>query len=93
MQNDDFFDALVDAPDIRPVVTRHEQGAAYMAMGAAQVTGGAGCDEEGGHQDGEKIKGVHRISGHGTCLAAAEPCRIPVIINIEYRSHHAERLE
>ncbi|MFQ5556021.1 MAG: thiamine pyrophosphate-binding protein, partial [Acidimicrobiales bacterium] len=39
VQNDDFFDALVDAPDIRPVVTRHEQGAAYMAMGAAQVTG------------------------------------------------------
>lgn len=39
VQNDDFFDALVDAPDIRPVVARHEQGAAYMAMGAAQVTG------------------------------------------------------
>ena len=39
VQNDDFFDALVDAPEIRPIVTRHEQGAAYMAMGAAQVTG------------------------------------------------------
>ncbi len=39
VQNDDFFDALVDAPDIAPVVTRHEQGAAYMALGAAQVTG------------------------------------------------------
>jgi acetolactate synthase-1/2/3 large subunit len=39
VQNDDFFDSLVDAPDIRPVVARHEQGAAYMAMGAAQVTG------------------------------------------------------
>ncbi len=39
VQNDLFFDALVDARDIRPVVTRHEQGAAYMAMGAAQVTG------------------------------------------------------
>ena len=39
VQNDDFFDQLVDARDIRPVVTRHEQGAAYMAMGAAQVTG------------------------------------------------------
>ena len=38
VQNDDFFDALVDARDIRPVVTRHEQGAAYMALGAAQVT-------------------------------------------------------
>jgi acetolactate synthase I/II/III large subunit len=39
VQNDDFFDVLVDAPDISPIVTRHEQGAAYMAMGAAQVTG------------------------------------------------------
>jgi acetolactate synthase-1/2/3 large subunit len=39
VQNDDLFDVLVDARDIRPVVTRHEQGAAYMAMGAAQVTG------------------------------------------------------
>ena len=39
VQNDDFFDRLVDARDIRPVVTRHEQGAAYMAVGAAQATG------------------------------------------------------
>ncbi len=39
VQNDALFDALVDAPDIRAIVTRHEQGAAYMAMGAAQVTG------------------------------------------------------
>jgi len=39
VQNDDFFGALLDAPDIRPIVTRHEQGAAYMAMGAAQATG------------------------------------------------------
>jgi acetolactate synthase-1/2/3 large subunit len=39
VQNDDFFDALVDARDITPIVTRHEQGAAYMAMGHAQATG------------------------------------------------------
>lgn len=39
VQNDDFFDALVDTPEITPIVTRHEQGAAYMAMGAAQATG------------------------------------------------------
>ena len=38
VQNDDFFDALFDARDIRPIATRHEQGAAYMALGAAQVT-------------------------------------------------------
>lgn len=39
VQNDDFFDVLVDATDIRPIVARHEQGAAYMAMGASQVHG------------------------------------------------------
>jgi acetolactate synthase-1/2/3 large subunit len=39
VQNDDFFDALVDAPDIRPIVSRHEQGAAYMANGASLVAG------------------------------------------------------
>lgn len=39
VQNDDFFDALFDAKDIRPIVTRHEQGAAYMAFGASVVTG------------------------------------------------------
>ncbi|MBT8241418.1 MAG: TPP-binding protein [Acidimicrobiia bacterium] len=39
VQNDDFFDALVDARDITPIVTRHEQGAAYMAMGHAQAAG------------------------------------------------------
>lgn len=39
VQNDDFFNALFDSPEIRPIVARHEQGAAYMAMGAAQVTG------------------------------------------------------
>ncbi len=44
VQNDPFFDRLVDAPDIRTIVTRHEQGAAYMALGASQVTGGpAAC--------------------------------------------------
>jgi acetolactate synthase-1/2/3 large subunit len=39
VQNDDFFDALVDAADIRPIVSRHEQGAAYMANGASLVAG------------------------------------------------------
>jgi acetolactate synthase-1/2/3 large subunit len=39
VQNDDFFDALVDAEDIRPIVSRHEQGAAYMANGASLVAG------------------------------------------------------
>jgi acetolactate synthase I/II/III large subunit len=40
VQNDPFFAALHDNRDrIRAVHTRHEQGAAYMATGAAQATG------------------------------------------------------
>jgi acetolactate synthase-1/2/3 large subunit len=40
IQNDAFFNALHDAGNsIRAVHTRHEQGAAYMALGAAQATG------------------------------------------------------
>ena len=40
VQNDPFFDAVIDACDwLEVIVTRHEQGCAYMAMGAAQVTG------------------------------------------------------
>ena len=36
VQNDDFFDALHGVKDALEVVhTRHEQTAAYMAMGAA----------------------------------------------------------
>ena len=37
VQNDHFFNALFDHTDmITPIQTRHEQGAAYMATGAAQ---------------------------------------------------------
>jgi len=40
VQNDDFFDVLYDNTDaIKPIHTRHEQGAAYMALGAAMATG------------------------------------------------------
>ena len=40
VQNDPFFDAVFDARDwLEVTVTRHEQGCAYMAMGAAQATG------------------------------------------------------
>lgn len=39
IQNDPFFDALFDSRAIRPIHTRHEQGAAYMALGAALATG------------------------------------------------------
>ena len=40
VQNDHLFDALFKAQDrIRTVHTRHEQGAAYMALGATLATG------------------------------------------------------
>src|SRR4051812_40193134 len=40
VQNDHLFDALFKASDrIRTIHTRHEQGAAYMAVGAAVATG------------------------------------------------------
>ena len=40
VQNDHLFDALYKASDrIRTSITRHEQGAAYMALGAALATG------------------------------------------------------
>ena len=40
VHNDALFDALFKASDrIRTVHTRHEQGAAYMALGAALATG------------------------------------------------------
>ena len=40
VQNDYLFDALHGAQDrIRTVHTRHEQGAAYMALGAAMASG------------------------------------------------------
>ena len=42
VQNDGFFDRLFDRTDrITPIQTRHEQGAAYMATGAALATGRA----------------------------------------------------
>ena len=40
VQNDDFFDALYDEQDkVSPIQARHEQGAAYMALGATLATG------------------------------------------------------
>lgn len=40
VQNDHFFNALYDQTDkVFPLQTRHEQGAVYMALGAALATG------------------------------------------------------
>src|SRR5262245_44337363 len=44
VQNDCLFNALYDAGDkIRVIHTRHEQGAAYMALGYALSTGNVGA--------------------------------------------------
>jgi acetolactate synthase I/II/III large subunit len=44
VQNDAFFNALHDAGDrLRPIVTRHEQGAGYMAYGYAAASGRPGA--------------------------------------------------
>src|SRR5439155_9835055 len=44
VQNDALFGALYDAHGaIRVIHTRHEQGAAYMALGYARSTGGVGA--------------------------------------------------
>jgi thiamine pyrophosphate-dependent acetolactate synthase large subunit-like protein len=37
-----LYDALADCPDIRPVVTRHEAGAAFAADGYARLSGRPG---------------------------------------------------
>ena len=40
VQNDDLFDALYDRDsELKAIHTRHEQGAAYIALGAAMATG------------------------------------------------------
>src|SRR5262245_7497017 len=40
VQNDVFFDALfAERNRLRPIHTRHEQGAAYLALGAAMASG------------------------------------------------------
>jgi acetolactate synthase-1/2/3 large subunit len=43
VQLDNTFDALYEVRDqVRVIHTRHEQGAAYMALGYAQATGKVG---------------------------------------------------
>ena len=38
-----LYDALLDAPQLRHVLTRHEQGAAFMADGYARASGRIAC--------------------------------------------------
>ncbi|WP_332753986.1 thiamine pyrophosphate-dependent enzyme [Sphingomonas sp. LB2R24] len=71
VQNDHFFEAVYKVQDrIRPVHTRHEQGAAYMALGAAMATGrpAAYCVVPG--------PGVLNTAG---ALCTAYACNAPVL--------------
>ena len=66
VQNDDFFNVLVDHPNLRPVTARHEQACSYMATGAALASGQAQayCTVPG--------QGVlNAAAGHSTALATA----------------------
>lgn len=66
VQNDDFFNVLVDFANIRPVVVRHEQATSYMATGAALASGKpqAYCTVPG--------QGVLNASaGHSTAFATS----------------------
>lgn len=42
VHNQSFYNAFVDMPGVRSIVTRHEQGAAFMADGYARVSGKVG---------------------------------------------------
>ena len=43
VHNGGLYDALLDAPEMRVVITRHEQGAAFMADGYARASGRVAC--------------------------------------------------
>ena len=38
-----IFDALYNLPEIKTIISRHEQGAAYMAYGYSKATGKPGA--------------------------------------------------
>ena len=38
-----LFDAIHQSPDVKAIISRHEQGAAYMAFGYASATGRPGA--------------------------------------------------
>lgn len=66
VQNDDFFNTLVDYPALAPVVGRHEQACSYMATGAALASGRpqAYCTVPG--------QGVlNAAAGHSTAFATS----------------------
>ena len=76
VQNDPFFDALWHRQsELKPIHSRHEQGAAYMAMGAALATGKpqACC----------LVPGVGFLNG-ATAFATAYSTGAPVMILLSH---------
>ena len=71
IQNDWLYNALFDVGDaIRVVHSRHEQGAAYMALGYAQAGGGVGvCSVVPG--PGFLNASTDRRSGAAGCCSAS----------------------
>lgn len=65
------LDALVDTPDIRYIVTRHEQGTTYMADGYARASGRPGV--------AMVVPGVG-VYNAASGLATAYACSSPVLL-------------
>ena len=65
------LDALVDTPEIRYIVTRHEQGTTYMADGYARASGRPGV--------AMVVPGVG-VYNAATGLATAYACSSPVLL-------------
>jgi acetolactate synthase-1/2/3 large subunit len=65
------LDALVDTPEIRYIVTRHEQGTTYMADGYARTSGRPGV--------AMVVPGVG-VYNAATGLATAYACSSPVLL-------------
>lgn len=63
-----LFDALLDAPEIRRITTRHEQGAAFMADGYARASGEVGvCLTSTGPG------AINTLTAMGTAFADSSP--------------------
>ena len=65
-----LFDAIYRDPNIREVISRHEQGAGYMALGYAQATGKPGVFSV--------VPGPGLLNA-GAALCTADGTNVPVL--------------
>ena len=72
VQNDDFLNVLVDFPELRPFVGRHEQACSYMATGVALASG--------------KPQAYCTVLGQGVLNAAAGPAVVEMPVDKIYPS-------